>query len=313
MFVNNLIKGIKEKKSPVVVGLDPRIQLIPDIVKDKYFEKYGKTFKAAAEAILEFNKEIIDNVCDIVSAVKPQIAFYEQYGIEGLKAYNETCKYASEKGLLIIGDIKRGDIGSTSKAYSNAHLGKTEVEGECLEAFYSDSITVNPYLGDDCLKEFVGDIEKYKKGMFVLVKTSNPSSSQLQDLVVEGKKIYEKVAQMVDDWSKQYIGEWGYSSIGAVVGATYPEEAKNLRKLMPSSYFLVPGYGAQGGTAEDVIHCFNKDGLGAIVNSSRGILYAYNKEEKWTEENYGKAAREAAIKMRDDINITLEKHGKKYW
>lgn len=313
MFVNNLIEGIKEKKSPVVVGLDPRIQLIPGTVKDKYFKKYGKTFKAAAEAILEFNKEIMDNVCDIVAAVKPQIAFYEQYGIEGLKAYNETCKYASEKGLLIIGDIKRGDIGSTSKAYSSAHLGKTEVEGESLEAFYSDSITVNPYLGDDCLKEFVDDIEKYKKGMFVLVKTSNPSSSQLQDLVVEGKKIYEKVAQMVDDWSKQYIGEYNYSSIGAVVGATYPEEAKNLRELMPSSYFLVPGYGAQGGTAEDVIHCFNKDGLGAVVNSSRGILYAYNKEEKWTEENYGEAAREAAIKMKDDINTTLEKYGKKYW
>ncbi|MCT4562897.1 MAG: orotidine-5'-phosphate decarboxylase [Maledivibacter sp.] len=313
MFVNNLIKVIKEKKSPVVVGLDPRIQLIPSIVKDKYFDEYGKTFKAAAEAILEFNKEIIDNVCDVAAAVKPQIAFYEQYGIEGLKTYNETCKYASQKGLLIIGDIKRGDIGSTSKAYSNAHLGKTEVEGEDLEAFYSDSITVNPYLGDDCLKEFVGDIERYNKGMFVLVKTSNPSSSQLQDLVVEGKKIYEKVAHMVDDWSKQYIGKLGYSSMGAVVGATYPEEAKNLRKLMPSSYFLVPGYGAQGGTAEDVIHCFNKDGLGAVVNSSRGILYAYDKEEKWTEKDYGRAAREAAIKMRDDINTTLEKHCKKYW
>jgi len=313
MFINKLIEGIKEKKSPIVVGLDPRIDLIPSIVKNKYFKKYGKTFKAAAEAILEFNKEIIANVYDVAPAVKPQIAFYEQYGIEGLKAYNETCKYACEKGLLVIGDIKRGDIGSTSKAYSNAHLGKTEVEGEYLEAFYSDSITVNPYLGDDCLKEFVDDIEKYEKGMFVLVKTSNPSSSQLQDLIVEGKKIYEKVAEMVNNWSDKYVGVYNYSSIGAVVGATYPEEAKSLRKLMPSSYFLVPGYGAQGGTAEDVIHSFNNDGLGAIVNSSRGILYAYKKEEKWTEENYGKAAREAAINMREDINTTLEKHDKKYW
>lgn len=313
MFVNRLIQEIKEKKSPIVVGLDPRINLIPGTVKNKYFERHGKTFKAVAEAILEFNKEIIDNIYDIASAVKPQIAFYEQYGIEGLNAYNETCKYAHKKGLLIIGDIKRGDIGSTSKAYSNAHIGKTEVEGESLQAFYADSITVNPYLGDDCLKEFVGDIERYEKGMFVLVKTSNPTSSQLQDLVVEGKKIYEKVAEMVDGWSKDYIGEYNYSSIGAVVGATYPEEAKTLRSLMPSSYFLVPGYGAQGGTAEDVIYCFNEDGLGAVVNSSRGILYAYKKEEKCLEERYGKAARRAAIRMRDDINTTLEKHGKKYW
>lgn len=313
MFINKLIKEIKRKRSPVVVGFDPRLELIPNTVKDKHFEKYGKSFKAAAEAILEFNKEIIDNVYDIVPAIKPQIAFYEQYGIEGLKAYNETCEYASKKGLVIISDIKRGDIGSTSKAYSNAHLGKTEVEDELLEAFYSDSITVNPYLGDDCLKEFVEDIEKYEKGMFVLVKTSNPTSSQLQDLIVEGKKIYEIVAEMVDGWSKKYIGEYNYSSIGAVVGATYPEESKTLRALMPSSYFLVPGYGAQGGTAEDVIHSFNEDGLGAVVNSSRGILYAYNKEEKWTEEDYGRAAKEAAIKMREDINSTLEKCGKKYW
>lgn len=313
MFINKLIEFIKEKNSPIVVGLDPRIELIPNVVKDKYFKKYGKTFKGAAEAILEFNKEIIDNVYDIIPAVKPQIAFYEQYGIEGLKVYNETCKYASVKGLLVIGDIKRGDIGSTSKAYSNAHIGKTEVEGESLEAFYSDSITVNPYLGDDCLKEFVGDIEQYEKGMFILVKTSNPTSSQLQDLVVEGRKIYEKVAGIVNEWSSKYIGKYNYSSIGAVVGATYPEEAKNLRNLMPSSYFLVPGYGAQGGTAEDVIHNFNEDGLGAIVNSSRGIIFAYKKEKKWSEEDYGKAAREAAINMRDDINKTLESHGKKYW
>ncbi len=313
MFINKLIEGIKEKKSPVVVGLDPRLELIPSNVKNKHFEKHGKTFKAAAEAILEFNKGIIDSVCDIVPAVKPQIAFYEQFGIEGLRAYNKSCRYASEKGLLVIGDIKRGDIGSTSKAYSTAHLGKTEVQGEALGAFYSDSITVNPYLGEDCLNEFLGDIKEYSKGMFVLVKTSNPSSSQLQDLVVEGKKIYEKVAEMVDDISKEHIGEYGYSSIGAVVGATYPEESKNIRRLMPSSYFLVPGYGAQGGTADDVIHSFNEDGLGAIINSSRGILFAYKKEDKWSEKDYATAAREAAIKMRDNINTTLEKHGKKYW
>ncbi len=313
MFINKLIEGIKEKKSPIVVGLDPRIELIPGVVTNKYYERYGKSFRAAAEAILEFNMEIIDKVYDIIPGVKPQIAFYEKYGIEGLKAYNETCKYASKKGLLIVGDIKRGDIGSTSKAYSDAHLGRTEVEGEYLRAFYSDSITVNPYLGDDCLKEFVEDIEKYERGMFVLVKTSNPSSSQLQDLVVNGKKIYEIVGEMVSGWSRKHLGEYNYSSIGAVVGATYPEEAKNLRALMKESYFLVPGYGAQGGTAEDVIHSFNEDGLGAIVNSSRGILYAYKNQGKFPEENYGDASREAAIKMRDDINNTLEKYGKKYW
>ncbi len=312
MFVNRLIEEIKDKRSPIVVGLDPRLELIPSTIKNKYFKKYGKSFKAAAQSILEFNKGIIDSVYDVVPAVKPQIAFYEQYGIEGLIAYNESCRYASEKGLLIIGDIKRGDIGSTSKAYSTAHLGKTKVEGEKLGAFFSDSITVNPYLGEDCLKEFLGDIKEYSKGMFVLVKTSNPSSSQLQDLVVEGKKIYEKVAEMVENLSKKYIGEYGYSSIGAVVGATYPAETKKIRSLMPSSYFLVPGYGAQGGTADDVVHSFNEEGLGAIINSSRGILFAY-KDEKWSEKDYDAAAREAAIKMRDDINTTLEKNGKRYW
>lgn len=313
MFINYLIKSIKEKKSPVVVGLDPRLELIPNIVKDKYYKKYGKSFKAAGEAILEFNKVIIDNIYDIVPAVKPQIAFYEQYGIDGLDAYIKTCKYASSKGLLIIGDVKRGDIGSTSKAYSNAYIGKTGIEGEKLEAFPADAVTVNPYLGDDCLKEFIEDVESFNKGIFVLVKTSNPSSSQIQDLVSGGKKIYEIVALMVDGWSSKYVGEYGYSSIGAVVGATYPEETKTLRRLMPNSYFLVPGYGAQGGTAEDVVNSFNDDGLGAIVNSSRAILYAYRNKKDELVKNYGIAAREEAIKMREAINKVLEKHGKKYW
>ncbi|RKD20891.1 orotidine-5'-phosphate decarboxylase [Caminicella sporogenes DSM 14501] len=313
MFIDYLIESIKKKKSPVVVGLDPRLELIPDCVKKKYYDKYGKTFKAASEAILEFNKVIIDNVYDIVPAVKPQIAFYEQYGIEGLDAYIKTCKYASSKGLLIIGDVKRGDIGSTSKAYSSAYIGKSDIEGEKLEAFPADAVTVNPYLGDDCLKEFIEDVEKYSKGIFVLVKTSNPSSSQIQNLMSGDKKIYEIVALMVDGWSSNYVGEYGYSSIGAVVGATYPEEAKMLRKLMPNSYFLVPGYGAQGGTAEDVVNSFNDDGLGAVVNSSRAILYAYKREKDELVENYGAAARKEAMKMRDAINKTLEKHGKKYW
>jgi orotidine-5'-phosphate decarboxylase len=313
MFTDKLIEKINEKRSPVVVGLDPRLQLIPHMVKEKYFKKHGKNFKAAGEAILEFNKTIIDNVYDIVAAVKPQIAFYEQYGIEGLDSYIKTCRYASEKGLLVIGDVKRGDIGSTSKAYSNAHIGKTELEGELLEAFPADAVTINPYFGDDCTKEFVTDVQEYKKGIFMLVKTSNPGSSQLQDLISEGKKIYEIVAQMVNNWSRKNTGKYGYSSIGAVVGATYPEELKTLRKLMPSSYFLVPGYGAQGGTAEDVVCSFNDDGLGAVVNSSRGILYAYRNKEKGTEAEYGKVARQETIKMRDAINKALEENGKKYW
>lgn len=313
MFVDYLIEKIKEKKSPVVVGLDPRLELIPEVVKGKYYEKYGKSFEAAGRAILEFNKAIIDKIYDIVPAVKPQIAFYEQYGIEGLKTYIETCRYAREKGLIVIGDIKRGDIGSTSKAYSNAYLGKTEIDGEHLEAFPSDAITINPYLGDDCLREFIKDVENYEKGVFILVKTSNPSSNQLQDKVCEGNRLYELVGILVDGWSKDIVGKYGYSSIGAVVGATYGKEAKKLRKIMDKSYFLVPGYGAQGGTAEDVVHSFNEDGLGAIVNSSRGILYAYKKKDDIAIEKYAEAAREEAINMRDSINKALEKNGKKYW
>ncbi|QZY55577.1 orotidine-5'-phosphate decarboxylase [Crassaminicella profunda] len=312
MFIDELIRVIKEKKSNVVVGLDPRIESIPGVVKDKYFKEYGKTLKAVAEAILEFNKEIIDYVYDIVPAVKPQIAFYEQYGLEGLRAYMETCKYAKQKGLLVIGDTKRGDIGSTSAAYSNAHLGNVNVEGTIHETFAVDSITVNPYMGGDTLEEFIKEINEKGRGMFVLVKTSNKGSGQLQDLEVEGKKIYEVVAELVDELGKQTLGECGYTSVGAVVGATYPEQSKALRKKMPRTYFLVPGYGAQGGTAEDIIHCFNEDGLGAVINSSRGIIFAY-KKDGYTEEKYGQAARAEALKMRDAINKALELNKKCYY
>ncbi|QEK13187.1 orotidine-5'-phosphate decarboxylase [Crassaminicella thermophila] len=314
MFIDELVKAIKEKRSNVVVGLDPRIESIPEVVKGRYFNQYGKTLKAVAEAILEFNKEIIDNVCDVVAAVKPQIAFYEQYGLEGLDAYIKTCKYAKEKGLLIIGDIKRGDIGTTSKAYANAHLGNVDIEGVEHETFAVDSITVNPYLGGDTLEEFIEDINEFGKGMFVLVKTSNPGSGQLQDLVVEGKRIYEVVAEMVDNLSQKTLGTCGYSSVGAVVAATYPEQAKTLRKSMPKSYFLVPGYGAQGASADDIVDCFNEDGLGAVINSSRGIIFAYKKSEKgYTQEKYGEAARKEALDMRDAINKALESNGKCYW
>lgn len=312
MLMKSLITGIKEKKSPIVVGLDPRLEQIPAEIKEKYFKTYGKTFKAAAEAILEFNIIILDAVAESVPAVKPQIAFYEQFGIEGIEAYKRTCDYAKEKGLIVIGDIKRGDIGSTSDAYADAHIGLTEVEGEKLNSFSVDMVTVNPYLGDDSLKSFVDRIEEYDKGMFVLVKTSNPTSSQLQNLKVGDKTIYEVVATMVNEWNEKTECYGGYSPVGAVVGATYPEESIKLRAIMPKAYFLVPGYGAQGATGKDITGCFNDDGLGAIVNSSRGIIFAYQ-NKAYEGLSVGEAAKKAVSDMKADINGALEEAGKKYW
>lgn len=309
MSINLLVKEIIKKKSPIVVGLDPRIEQIPNEVKDKYFEKYGHTLEAVKHSFIEFNRGIIDAVEDLVPAVKPQIAFYEKYGIEGLIAFKETCEYARLKGLHVIADIKRGDIGSTSKAYSDAFIGYANINGKNVEAFFSDSVTVNPYLGDDCLKEFIENIKVNDKSMWVLVKTSNKSSEQLQNLMVEGETIYKKVGDLVNAWSQQMIDECGYSPIGAVVGATFPNEAKTLRKVMPNSYFLVPGYGAQGATGKDIVHCFNDDGLGAIVNSSRGIIFAYLKSDM----PYKEAARNAVIEMQTDINEALVVAEKKYF
>ncbi len=314
MFIDRLIEQIKIKKCNIVVGLDPRIDMIPGYIREKQYSIHGKSLRGASEAIWVFNQEIIKSIYDLVPAVKPQIAFYEQFGLEGLETYQKTCRLAKEKGLLVIGDVKRGDIGTTSKAYSDAHLGFTDVEGEKIEAFPSDAVTVNPYLGDDCLKEFMKDIADYEKGMFVLVKTSNPTSGQLQDLETGGKKIYEIVAQLVDRWSQGTLGAYQYSSVGAVVGATYPEQAKRLRILMPASYFLVPGYGAQGGTAKDIIDCFDDRGLGAIINSSRDILYAYQKDNNtYKEKDFGKAARAVTLRMQEEINDLLLKQGKQYW
>lgn len=309
MSINYLVEQIKEKKSPIVVGLDPRIEQIPSQVKDKYFQEYGNTLEAVMHALIEFNRGIIDAVSDLVPAVKPQIAFYEKYGIEGLMAYKDACNYAKEKGLHVIADIKRGDIGSTSKAYSDAHIGQTDINGTKVSAFFSDSVTVNPYLGDDCLKEFVDDIKTFDKGMWVLVKTSNKSSEQLQNLRVDGETIYKKVGDLVNNWCEQTVQSCGYSPIGAVVGATFPEEAELLRKVMPKAYFLVPGYGAQGASGKDIVNCFNADGLGAIVNSSRGIIFAYQK----TGEDYKTAARNAVLSMQEDINSALVEAGKKYF
>lgn len=305
--IDLLIDKIKEKNNPTVMGLDPRYEMLPDCIKNKY----GTDVKSVCEGILEYNKTLIDSVYDIIPAVKPQIAFYEMFGIEGMKCFKETCKYAKEKGLVVIADIKRGDIGTTAAGYSNAYLGKTLV-GENEESFYDiDFVTVNPYLGIDGVKPFIEDCKKYNKGIFILVKTSNKSSGELQDLVLESrKKVYEEVAKLVNNWGEELIGEYGYSSVSAVVGATYPVQIKELREIMPSAYFLIPGYGAQGGKAEDIALGF-KDGLGGIVNASRSLMCAY-KSDRWKnmfkDEEYGKATREEAIRMRDELNGAINKN-----
>ena len=303
-MINKLITNIRKTNAPIVVGLDPMLSYIPEHIQKKAFAEYGETLEGAAEAIWQFNKEIIDKTYDLIPAVKPQIAMYEQFGIPGLEAFSRTVKYAKEKNLVIIGDVKRGDIGSTSAAYAVAHLGRVNVGTKSYSAFDEDFATVNPYLGSDGIKPFIDVCKEEKKGIFILVKTSNPSSGELQDLLVGDEHIYEKVAQCVNKWNEETIGKSGYGAVGAVVGATYPEQAKVLRKLMPKSYFLVPGYGAQGGGAEGVKPCFNEDGLGAIVNSSRGIMCAYKKGD-WKEEQFAEAARAEAIRMKNDLTSVL--------
>jgi len=310
MFIDNLIEKIKEKNNPTVVGLDPKIDYVPNFIKEEMFEKYGANLKGVAEAILKFNKILIDSLYDIVPAVKPQLAYYEMYGLEGIRVFYETCKYAKQKGLIVIADGKRNDIGPTAEAYSSAFLGKTKIDENIMEdVFDVDALTVNPYLGIDGIKPFVNDCVNYGKGIFILVKTSNKSSGQIQDLLTqEGKSIYEKVAEYVDDWGSKAIGKYGYSSVGAVVGATYPNQAKILRRILKNAYILVPGYGAQGGTARDVAHSFKSDGLGAIVNASRSIMCAY-KDEQWkgiyTEDRFHEASRAEALRMKDDINQAI--------
>lgn len=301
MSIDVLIDKIREKKNPSVVGLDPKLEYVPKFIKDKYFREYNNIVEAAAKSILCFNKMLIDELHDIIPAVKPQSAYYEMYGYEGVKVLYETIKYAKEKGLYVITDVKRNDIGSTAKAYSSAYLGKTEINGTSESIFDTDSITVNPYLGTDGIEPFIEDCQRYNKSIFILVKTSNKSSGELQDLICQNEYVYEKVALLVKKWGDSFRGVSGYSNIGAVVGATYPEIAKKLRKIMPHTYFLVPGYGAQGAGAEDVEVCFNPDGLGAIVNSSRKIMCAYI-NNNIDEHDFAKAARDEAIKMRDEIS-----------
>ena len=306
-MIDILVENIKKTNAPIVVGLDPMLAYVPEHIKTEAYREYGETLEGAADAIWQFNKGIVDATYDIIPAVKPQIAMYEQFGIPGLIAFKKTVDYCKEKGLVVIGDIKRGDIGSTSTAYAVGHLGKVQVGYNTYAGFDEDFVTVNPYLGTDGVKPFVDVCKEENKGIFVLVKTSNPSSGEFQDKIVDGKPLYELVGRMVDTWGSEVIGKSGYSAVGAVVGATYPEMGRVLRDIMPKSYILVPGYGAQGGKAKDLVHYFNEDGLGAIVNSSRGIIAAY-KQDKYASfgpEAYADASRQAVVDMIEDINGAL--------
>lgn len=306
-MINKLVEKIKKTEAPIVVGLDPMLAYVPEHVQQKAFAQYGETLEGAAEAIWQFNKEIVDHVCDLIPAVKPQIAMYEQFGVPGLAAFQKTVEYCKSKDLVVIGDIKRGDIGSTSAAYAIGHLGKVKVGSKEYVPFDEDFATVNPYLGSDGVNPFIKVCQEEKKGIFVLVKTSNPSSGEFQDRLILERPLYEYVGEKVAEWGAQCMGE-DYSYVGAVVGATYPEIGKVMRKVMPKAYILVPGYGAQGGQGKDLAHFFNEDGLGAIVNSSRGIIAAYKQEAyaRFGAEHFGEASRAAVEAMRNDIRSALD-------
>lgn len=307
-MINKLISKIQKTNAPIVVGLDPMMKFIPEYIRRKAFAEYGETLEGAAEAVWQYNKGIVDAIYDLVPAVKPQIAMYEQFGIPGMIAFKRTVDYCKEKDLVVIGDVKRGDIGSTSEAYAVGHLGRVQVGSKTYAGFDEDFATVNPYLGSDGVKPFLRVCNEDKKGIFVLVKTSNPSSGELQDRLVDGRPVYEIVGEQVAAWGAECMPENGsYSYVGAVVGATYPEQGRILRKVMPKTFILVPGYGAQGGKGADLVHFFNEDGLGAIINSSRGIIAAYQQEQyaNYGEKGYADASRAAVLAMREDIAQAL--------
>ena len=306
-MIQKLIAKIQKTNAPIVVGLDPMLNYIPEQIKAAAFAEFGETLEGAAEAVWQYNKAIVDEVYDLIPAVKPQIAMYEQFGIPGLQAFKRTVDYCKEKDLVVIGDVKRGDIGSTSAAYATAHLGQVQVGSQLLTPFGEDFATVNPYLGSDGIKPFLEVCKEETKGIFILVKTSNPSSGEFQDRLIDGKPLYELVGEKVAEWADSCMGDQ-YSYVGAVVGATYPEMGKTLRKIMPKSFILVPGYGAQGGKGADLVHFFNEDGLGAIVNSSRGIIAAYKQEKyaKFGAEHFAQASRAAVEDMIADISGALE-------
>lgn len=309
-MIDKLIEQIQKLQNPTVVGLDPRLSMIPEHIKEKAFEEHGKTLAGAAAAFLAFNQEIIDATYDLIPAVKPQVAMYEMYGAAGMQAFIDTVAYAKKKGLIVIGDVKRNDIASTAQAYSDGHLGEVEIEGELIEPFGEDFITVNPYLGTESIEPYFEHMKNRDKGLFVLVKTSNAGSGEIQDLPMgsEGHPLYETVGQLIDKWGAAFRGSYGFSDIGAVVGATHPEQGARLRQLLPHVFFLVPGYGAQGGTAEDLAGCFNREGIGAIVNSSRGIIAAYQNKKyshQFKPEEFAQASRQAVLDMKADLNRVL--------
>ena len=307
MAFDRLIENIIEKQNPTVAGLDPKLDFVPASVKDACFAQYGKTLEGAAAALLAFNKAIIDQICDIVPAVKPQAAYYEMYGWQGVRALAETIAYAQQKGMFVMTDGKRNDIGTTMEAYATAHLGTTDVAGEAIDAFGADALTVNGYLGTDGIQPLVKICQEKDKGIFVLVKTSNPSSGELQDLkLTNGASVYEQMGRMCEQWGEALPGKYGYSGVGAVVGATYPEQLKEMREKAPHTFFLVPGYGAQGGGAQDAKNAFDKNGLGAIINSSRGIMCAW-KKQGLTEDDFAAAARSEALRMKADILSVIGK------
>lgn len=305
-MIDSLIRKIKETENPTVVGLDPRFDYVPEFIRNEMLETYGETPEAVAKAYLAFNKGIIDQVYDLIPAVKPQVAMYEQLGAVGIQAYIDTIAYAKEMGLVVIGDIKRSDIASTAESYSDGHIGRVRVGSHEHEIFKEDFITLNPYLGFDSIEPYMGNCVKYDKGLFVLVKTSNPNSGEIQDILVGESQIpmYEYMGSVVKKWGDDFMGQLGYSRIGAVVGATHKEQGIRLRQVMPNTFFLVPGYGAQGATAEDLKGCFNADGLGAIVNSSRGIIAAYRNPNytEFGDIGFSEAARQAVIDMKADLN-----------
>lgn len=303
-MISRLAEKIRRTGAPIAVGLDSMLSYIPEDILKKAFAERGENPEGAAEAVFRFNKEIVDAVCDLIPAVKPQIAMYEQFGLPGIEAFRKTVDYCHGKGLLVIGDVKRGDIGSTSAAYATAHLGRIEIGGNSFAAFDEDFATVNPYLGSDGVEPFIRTCRENDRGIFVLVKTSNPSSGEFQDQEIGGKPLYEMVGEKVCEWASESM-DGDYSNVGAVVGATYPEMGKKLRRIMPKSFILVPGYGAQGGRGKDLVGFFNGDGLGAIVNSSRGIIAAWKKEE-YAGKGLGDAARAAVLDMKKDISEALE-------
>lgn len=306
-MIDKLITKIKATDAPIVVGLDPMLSYIPNYIKEAAFKEFGETLEGAAEAVWQYNKGIVDATFDLIPAVKPQVAMYEQFGIPGMMAFHKTVQYCKEKGLIVIGDIKRGDIGSTSAAYATGHIGKVTIGSNTYEPFGEDFVTVNPYLGTDGIKPFVDVCKENDKGLFILVKTSNPSSGEFQDRLIDGRPLYEHMGEKVAEWGADCMSG-DYSNAGAVVGATYPEQGKVLRKLMPKTFILVPGYGAQGGKGKDLAYFFNEDGLGAIVNSSRGIIAAYKQEAyaKFGENGYADAARQAVLDMKADINGAIK-------